>query len=277
MSDYALTAGQQQQIIDFLEDGKSVYLEGNDFGYYHKSHQVYKMFGCSFLGDHDPIVTLNGVRQTVMENESIGYSMAGYPGDYVDWIGANGGEICLKSEEGYGRLVAYAGPDGTYRTIHLSCWFGALKNSGAVYTKAELMACMMNYLKGDTLLPGLAPNMSVTMGGKINLFLEQPVAQGGRLYGVLGTISGTSPGFPAGSVIVPINFDVFTQVVILFWNTDIFKNFQSLLDAQGRAQAIINYGGTLDPGLIGLSMDYAYILANPIDVTSNAVTVPIVP
>ena len=40
MTDYPLTAGQQQQLVGFLNSGKGLYIGGNDFGYFHKDHFV---------------------------------------------------------------------------------------------------------------------------------------------------------------------------------------------------------------------------------------------
>jgi len=60
MTDYALTAGQQQQLVDFLNDGKGLFIDGNDFGYFHNANTIYKMFGCSYLGDSNVFSSLTG-------------------------------------------------------------------------------------------------------------------------------------------------------------------------------------------------------------------------
>jgi len=276
MSDYALTAGQQQQLIGFLNAGKAIYIEGNDFGYYHGTSTLYSMFGCTYLGDSDVVQSLSGQADTYMEGASIQYQASGYADDYMDWIGSSGGELSLKSEEGKWRLVSYAGRFGKYRAIHAAFWLGALKNSGASFTKAQLMEAFMRYLKGDTLVLGLNDSISAATGGEVDFFLEAPRAQAGRIYALLGSVSGTSPGIPVGSAILPVNFDVFTTVVISLMNSPALQNFYAALDGEGRAMATLNTLGPLDPSYAGLNMYFAYFLTETGDFASNPVILPIV-
>jgi len=223
MSDYPLTAGQQQQLVSFLNAGKAIYIEGNDFGYFQSTTAFYKMFGANYAGDGNStnnVQNLNGERATLLNGTFNSYVYGSqYPDQYVDFITSNGADILLKCQQGKGRLAFYSGPNGTYRTIYSTFWFGAMKNSGAAYTKAELMDAYVKFLKGDGMMPWLADHLSATTGGEIALFLERPVSEAGRLYAVVGTVTGTSPGTPVGSVVLPINFDAFTSLVIAFWNT----------------------------------------------------------
>lgn len=277
MSDYALTAGQQQQIIDFLNAGKAVYVGGSDFGYYHKDHAVYGMFGCSYLGDSDNISSLNGKRLTMCDSVSTTFVNHTYTNAYVDWIGPNGGDILFTSEEGYNRVIAYSGPNGTYRAIHATYIFGAMKDAGATYTKAQIMGAYMRYLKGDDFVLPVACDLTGTDGGTICLGLEATPSEAGRTYGVLGTTSGTSPGFGLGFVNVPLNPDPFMDVVILLWNSPFFKNFMGTLDTDGRGLATIDIPGPLDPSWVGIQMHFAYVLNNFIDYASVPVEVNILP
>lgn len=278
MTDYALTAGQQQLLSNFLNDGKSIYLEGNDFGYYHGNTALYKMFGCNYLGDHAVISTLDGQTETISNPAATSYLSTGYTDDYLDYIGdANGGTLCFLSQDRKGRVVSYCGPNGSYRAIHCAYWFGAQKNTGASHTKAQIMAGYMNFLKGDTLLTDLGPEISAKDGGQVQLMLEQPASEANRAYAIVGTTSGTTPGFVYGPVTIPINYDIFTALVINKWNSVLFTNFVNYLDGNGHACAFINFGKGPGSGHVGTTMNFAYVLADPIDVASNPVEVPIVP
>jgi hypothetical protein len=277
MSDYKLTAGQQQQLVDFLNDGKGLYIGGNDFGYFNGNDPIYKMFGCTYLGDHTNITSLDGQADTLMQDSGINYAGAGYPDDYLDWFASDGGDLIFKCQSNLGRAVAYSGPDGSYRAIHQAFWFGAMKDAGATYTKDEIMAAYMNYLKGDTLVCGVADEIPASAGGDVNLMIETVPAVSGRTYGILGSRSGTSPGWNLGSVTVPLNKDNFTTWVHDRWNTNLLQNFRGTLDAKGRAIGTIHIGGPISSSHIGTTMNFAFVLLQPINQTSNPVEVQIVP
>jgi hypothetical protein len=282
MSDYALTAGQQQLIIDFLNAGKSVYIEGNDFGYFHKSHAIYSMFGITFVADgagSNNVMALTGQAGVLTEGMGLNYTYgAAYPDQYVDEFKANvlgGADILCQCQKGAGRLSAFTA-GGTYRAMHSSFWFGAMKNVLGTHDKQEVMAAYLRFLSGDSLVLGMDTEVSAASGGTVNMFLETEAAKGNRQFGILGSVTGTSPGFNAGFVTVPLNYDVFTDIVILFWNTPVFENFLGTLDGKGRASAALN-ATAIDPVAVGVTLDFAYILANPIDFASNPAPVTIVP
>jgi hypothetical protein len=282
MGDYPLTAGQQQQLTNFLNAGKSIYLEGNDFGYFQKTTNFYKMFGATYMGDgssSNNVATLSGQRDTLMDGSLMGYPKGTqYPDQYVDYINPNGGDLLFKCQTSRGRGVCYAGPDGTYRTVYLTFWFGAMKNASSTHTKAELMAAIMRYLKGDSLVVTLEDEIPASTGIQIPMFLENPVSEGNRPYGVFGSVTGTSPGIPVnGSVTLPLNFDPFFMLVTSMWNTPAFSNFLGNLDATGRSIATFDTLAPLDPGLVGLTFYFAYLLRSPYDFASNAVEIPVVP
>ncbi|MHC4942075.1 MAG: FG-GAP repeat domain-containing protein [Planctomycetota bacterium] len=120
--------------------------------------------------------------------------------------------------------------------------------------------------------------ISESAGGTVNFQLHGGVANAHRHYILLGTVSGTSPGYPlpGGMVTLPLNWDAFTGVVLALLNTSIFSNFLSTLDASGESSAQIN-SGPLPPGYVGVVMHYAYALNNPFNFVSNPLSVEIVP
>ena len=116
-------------------------------------------------------------------------------------------------------------------------------------------------------------------GGKANFTLAAGSANGSRNYFVLGSLSGTEPGIPlpGGMVTLPLNWDFFTNVVYQLANTPAFMNFQGTLDANGNATATFDTLGALPPGLVGVNMNFAYLVISPFDYVSNPVAIEIVP
>ena len=74
---------------------------------------------------------------------------------------------------------------------------------------------------------------------------------------------------------MPLNWDIFTDIVLLFFNSRIFSDFMGTLDGKGQATATLNAPPV--PGFIGITMFYAYVLNKPFDFASNAVAIEITP
>ena len=281
MSDYTLTAGQQQELVAFLNAGKSIYVEGTDFGYFHRDTTFYKMFGCTYLGDGNSsynVQTLTGMTDTLMEGARIDYTYgSSYPDQFVDYIGSNGGDLFFQSQDGRYRAVAYAGPDGSYRAVHLTYWFGAMKDQGASHTKAEIMAAIMHYLRKDTLVLAVEDEISVSQGGEARLMIEADASAGGRDYAILGSMSGTAPGMQVGGVTLPLNPDYFMSIVYHNLNSPVFQDFHGTSSGAGRAIGTLHVNGPLNPGLAGRTVNFAYLLLNPVDFASNPVDIHLVP
>jgi hypothetical protein len=107
-------------------------------------------------------------------------------------------------------------------------------------------------------------------GGRIEFSLDIGAANAGRIYALLGTMSGTTPGTPltGGMAVLPINWDLYSDIVWANMNTPFFTDFLGHLDVHGRARAAVNFS-TLQPGLVGSTMHYAFRCNNPFDVASN--------
>jgi hypothetical protein len=118
---------------------------------------------------------------------------------------------------------------------------------------------------------------SVASAVVVGFTLDAGAENGNRPYLLLGSLSGTSPGFvlPDGAVL-PLNWDVLTDVIMLCLGTPICKDFLGALDADGKAAAELNTFQPVDPVLIGSIAHFAYCLrghqgfnfaSNPIGVT----------
>lgn len=123
-------------------------------------------------------------------------------------------------------------------------------------------------------------SIPTSTGGAINFMLEAGAPNANRPYLLLGSLSGTSPGFALpGGKILPLNWDIFTDVVMALLGTPVFQDFMGILDANGSAQAALNAPGPLDPVLIGLEAHFAYLLGAPpgFDFVSNPIPVTFTP
>lgn len=121
---------------------------------------------------------------------------------------------------------------------------------------------------------------SESQGTDILFALNAGLDYANRQYLIFGGITGTSPGtpLPGGYVTLPINWDVFTNLIIerINLNDPHFVNFTGFLDSTGsmkEAKFIL----VPTPNSVGITMSFAYATANPWDFASNAVDVTVRP
>ena len=133
------------QLISFLNSGRPVYAEGGDFGYSNGTSELWPFFGASYLGDGYASTTgnvqsLTGETGSFASGLGFTYPFQQEPDSYVDELGADGGAIVMRSQDGIGRVVSNESP--VYRTVLSSTIFGA--TSGTDHD--ALMAAYMDYL-----------------------------------------------------------------------------------------------------------------------------------
>lgn len=123
-----------------------------------------------------------------------------------------------------------------------------------------------------------ADTLSASTGGVVNLTLDAGTSNAGRNYLILGSMTGTHPGtpMPGGLVTVPVNWDIFTGLVITLANSPNFPGFLGALDASGQAAAQLNWP-PIPASAVGLNMSYAYALNKPWNFASYFIGVRIVP
>lgn len=121
--------------------------------------------------------------------------------------------------------------------------------------------------------------LSSRTGGTVTFMLDAGADNAKRDYILLGSMSGTDPGtlLPGGAAVLPINWDFFTNVVVMAINTSMFSNFLGQLDASGVATALFDTQGPLPTGFVGTVMHFAFALNPPWDFASDPAAVEIVP
>jgi Zn-dependent M28 family amino/carboxypeptidase len=147
---------------------------------------------------------------------------------------------------------------------------GGLQLGGWTIDDFELAALQPGTV--DRLTASVA-HVSGSDGGTVSLAIDAGPAYAGRIYVVALSVTGTAPGTPLGSVVVPLKFDAFTQLGLVYVNTLLFQDFAGLLSAQGQATATFHSPPIVHALLPGLDLHFAAFTLGPIDWASNAVTV----
>ncbi len=100
----------------------------------------------------------------------------------------------------------------------------------------------------DATLWASAYSFSMSEGCNISLYLDAGPGFAGSRYAVVGGLSGSYPGTELpGGLVIPINRDWLTDLIIANLNSPNFEDFMGYLDEQGRAVATLFIPG---PGLL---------------------------
>lgn len=124
--------------------------------------------------------------------------------------------------------------------------------------------------------------LSESQGGVIDFSLYAGASSANCNYMILGSVSGYQPGITMpGGLVLPINWDNFTNLVISFMNSPLFPAFEGQLNSNGANNtAQMNTQGPLPPNSIGTKFYYAFAVCNPgtniVHFVSNAVEIEVV-
>ncbi|MFN0205811.1 MAG: SdiA-regulated domain-containing protein [Planctomycetota bacterium] len=106
--------------------------------------------------------------------------------------------------------------------------------------------------------------LSISSPGTANFSLQSPPTFSGDYYFILGSASGTVPGFDIGAVHLPLNYDWYFDTIGGIPNGTIFIDTFGTLSATsgGAAQLVLPAG--VPPTLVGSELYHSYlILENP--------------
>jgi hypothetical protein len=97
-------------------------------------------------------------------------------------------------------------------------------------------------------------------------------------YRILGSVTGTNPGIKLNGVPIPVNYDTFTLLTILYANTASFPNFYGVTSTGGVATASMVVPA-VPASLVGLQFDFATFVrvAGKVKWASSATHLEIVP
>jgi hypothetical protein len=109
-------------------------------------------------------------------------------------------------------------------------------------------------------LSSFPDTLSSTRGGAQQLFIAFPASEAGKPYQVLGSASGTSPGFVFGGALIPLNPDAYLAQTLLFPNTPPLTGAGGVLDAFGLATATVTIPPVNDLSLVGLTLNHVAVV-----------------
>lgn len=117
-------------------------------------------------------------------------------------------------------------------------------------------------------------SIDTATGGSQSFTFDCGAARAFNIYALLGTSSGSRPGFPSpfGPQIVPLNIDPWLQLSLDLANTSVYTNTLSLLDANGRGTASFNFPAL--PVFAGTNLHHA-VVALDFSLNSTFVTEPV--
>ena len=133
---------------------------------------------------------------------------------------------------------------------------------------------VLNGASQATALAGDVASVSLASGGSQTLQLAAPYV--GELYLILGSAAGTSPGTGAAPSLLtlPVNLDTYFSYLLANPNTVLAPSLGTL-DASGLASAVLTVPPGLNPGLAGTTLDHAFVVLDPVTVTSVFVSNPV--
>ncbi|MEM7307279.1 MAG: PQQ-binding-like beta-propeller repeat protein [Planctomycetota bacterium] len=93
--------------------------------------------------------------------------------------------------------------------------------------------------------------------------LDRPASEAGDFYFVAGSATGTSPGVPFGSVLVPLVPDPYFLATVTDANQPPFVDTFGVLDANGDARAELAVPSGLAASLAGVTLYHAFVQLTP--------------
>lgn len=151
-------------------------------------------------------------------------------------------------------------------------WEDMRNDDGDIYAQnMNHDGAMGNSLSAD------ADEVSTASGGLVNFTLDAGASNGNRKYLIVTGTSGIVPGtvLPGNRVVLPVNWDVVSDVFLSLANTAVFPNFLGVLDGTGTATAQFNCP-PIPTGYEGTVINFAFCMNNLFDFASNHVEVTIV-
>ena len=130
-------------------------------------------------------------------------------------------------------------------------------------------------------LSGPAAAISLAAGGGQAMDLDAGHLHAGELYFLLGSASGTAPGFPIGpGLTLPLNPDFYFTLTLNNPNQPPLTNSFAILNGAGHSTAAFTLPAGTNPALAGLTVHHAYGTIAPglvATFASNALAVELVP
>ncbi len=102
--------------------------------------------------------------------------------------------------------------------------------------------------------------ISASSGGVQDMTVSAGAAHAGRLYLILGSVTGTDPPFPIDGKSLPLLIDIYTVQTLNAPNAPPLANSLGLLDASGVATASFTVPPGLPASFVGLTFFHAFVV-----------------
>jgi len=197
-----------------------------------------------------------------------------------------------------GRVYLFTGPDLNSTSARLfkdfeperNSGFGSCIEAGDLLSETPTLAISAPRASSDPygtsvchagkvmlnafMLQADAETISWQNGDSLTFDLNAGDEQAGNTYITAISASGTLPGTPFGSVVVPLNFDQLTGIGFNYLNSSVFHDFGGSLDGEGKGNCSFNLPPAV-PNAQGARLYFAFFTLSPIDFASNPVMVDI--
>ena len=124
-------------------------------------------------------------------------------------------------------------------------------------------------------------SISLSAGGTQAFSLDADSAHAGELYQILGTLTGSTPGFPLGGFLVPLSIDPYFLYTLNHPNQDPLTDSLAFLDVDGLASGAFSLPADSSTSLIGVPLNHAFGVLDPITFelkhVSNALALEVLP
>jgi len=163
-------------------------------------------------------------------------------------------------------------------TAQVKVRFSAQDQPNNSITEAGVDDFMIEQILYDPSFWAEAYTIVASTGCVLDLSLDAGAAYANRDYTVLAGMSGHLPGFTMpGGVVLPVNWDSFSNMVYTNLNNPYFVDWRGQLDGQGAGTATLNSNGSVPAQYVGQTMTIAYGLHVGYDFASNPIFIEITP
>jgi len=107
------------------------------------------------------------------------------------------------------------------------------------------------------------PAISLSTGTLQTFELKAGAGNQGQPYLILGTASGTTPGLPVDGLVLPLNVDNYTLLLLAGAPVPTQTGLLGLLDTTGSASATLGFPAGLSPSLAGIVLHHAALVFAP--------------
>jgi len=138
---------------------------------------------------------------------------------------------------------------------------GTATSAGAVHVYSGSLLALATDIREVSLANAGVQTMSLAAGTQ----------NAGKIYLLLGSLSGTTPGLMLGSLRLPLNVDAYFSLLLTAPNTPLLFPSLGQLDASGNATAKFTAVPQIPPSLVGSTFQHAYVVLSqtPFDLVSN--------